>query len=93
MAPPWDPPKVLPELPSLNIIIKKTFKGKKKNMTGRKHDEGVPESVWKRYKSKDLNFLHRSCTPQKMQTKNKNVFFAKIKKNAFLFLIFVLLFC
>ena len=72
-----------------------TFSGKK-NMTGRKHDEGVPESVWKRYKSKDLNFLHRSCTPIFFSTKNKvqpksktqkqkNTFFGFCEKNILIF--------
>ena len=29
--------------------------------------EGVPESSWKPHKSKDLEFLHRSCTLKKSQ--------------------------
>ena len=38
--------------------------------------EEVPESSWKHHKSKDLEFLHRSCTLKKFSTLKKN-----IKKN------------
>ena len=38
--------------------------------------EGVPESSWKPHKSKDLEFLHRSCTLKKFSTLKQN-----IKKN------------
>ena len=53
--------------------------------------EGVPESSWKPHKSKDLEFLHRSCTLKKISTLKKNIK-KNIKKWKFWNLIFVELF-
>ena len=50
-----------------------------------KTDEGVPESLWKPHKSKDLTFLHRSyvqlffSAPKKFR--KSNIFFGRKKKS------------
>ena len=40
---------------------------------------GVLESLRKHHKSKDLNFLHRSCTSKKIQPR-KNIFLSRFEK-------------
>ena len=50
-----------------------------------KNHEGVPESLWKPHKSKELEILYRNCIPQKkfsseffFRCRKKKVFFSDI---------------
>ena len=54
-----------------------------RNETAPEIPRGVPESLWKLHKSKDLTFLHGSYTQLFFSTPKKNFFFGD-RKNIFL---------